>query len=76
VFDSKGTIDDVAKYNTFVLVNQTNILIKSENGKVEANPIGNLPEGTLTRANVDQFFVAIEGYAKYVPGILELSLSL
>jgi hypothetical protein len=71
VFDSKGTIDDVTKYNTLILVNQTNVLIKT-NGKIEANPIGEMPDGTLTKANIDTFLTVLEGYSKYVPYLLAI----
>lgn len=69
VFDSKGTIDDVTKYNTLALVNQTNLLVRT-NGKIEANPLGDLPNGTLTKVEVDKFFVTLDGLAKYVPHVV------
>lgn len=61
VFDSNGTIDDLEKYKTFVLINSKNIITKSNN-KLEVHPLENIPNGNFT----------IDEYTKVIAKLYEI----
>jgi len=68
IFDQKGTINDFESRDTLILINETNLLVKTE-GKFEVHPLKDLPNGIL---NKDSFIGAInqfDGIIKYVPGV-------
>jgi hypothetical protein len=75
VFLKNGTVDDVQKLNTLVLVNEKNILVQSgntdENGKytskLETYPIQNIPDGTF---DYNSLIKAIENIQK-LGGLIE-----
>jgi len=66
VFDKEGTIDDFKNWDTFVLLNRANALIKGDN-KMEVLPLDDLPEGKITRDNFDDLIVDIESLTEYAP---------
>ena len=74
VFDSNGTLDDVAKHKTMALVNTNNILFASmqESGRnsTEVYPLKEVPDQTITRANFDSLMNDLKGLSKYIPAIL------
>lgn len=74
VFDSNGTLDDVAKYKTIALVNTNNILFGTmeSSGKVstEVYPLKDVPDQTITRTDFDALMQDLEGFAKYIPAFL------
>lgn len=66
IFDQKGTINDFESRNTFVLVNEKNILVKGEN-KLEVRPLNELPNGTLTKTLFADTINQFDKIIKYIP---------
>ena len=66
VFDSNGTLDDLENYKTLFLVNESNVLARGEN-KIEVYPLKDIPEGQITKTEINKIFSQIEQIAVYVP---------
>lgn len=47
VIDTVGTIDDLEKHDTLILVNKTNVLVRNSN-KIEVYPLSDYPDGEIT----------------------------
>ncbi|KKS21521.1 MAG: hypothetical protein UU77_C0001G0016 [candidate division WWE3 bacterium GW2011_GWC1_41_7] len=69
VFDSQGTLDDLENYKTLILVNEANILAKGEN-KIEVYPLKDMPDGQLTKTEINQALDKIQEIAVYIPYLL------
>ncbi len=54
VFYKQGTIEDVSRFQTFMLVNQKNILMRSDNGRIEVSPLGELANARVTKQTIEQ----------------------
>ena len=74
VFDSNGTLDDVAKHKTMALVNTNNILFGTteSSGRVstEVYPLKEVPDQTITRADFDALMQDLRSFTKYIPVFL------
>jgi len=75
VFNKKGTINDFNMYNTLILLNENNVILKSSNG-FEARTIKNVEDITINYQSVKDFLGYIDQKSKYVPYILIVLLSL
>jgi len=51
VIDTKGTIDDMEKYNTIILINEKNVLI-NESNKIEVFPLEGAPDTEINKEMV------------------------
>jgi hypothetical protein len=51
VIDTAGTIDDLDKHNTLILVNKTNVLVRSSN-RIEVYPLKDYPDGEINAETV------------------------
>ena len=69
VFDSNGTLNDLEKYDTLILVNKTNILVQSNN-KVEVYPLKDYPDGELTAETLRSLATEIRPFLKAIPYIV------
>lgn len=77
VFDSLGTLDDLEKYKTVVLVNSANILVKdTQNDKIEVYPLKEMPDGQISRVDLEKLvessadFINILPYLAFSLGVL------
>jgi hypothetical protein len=68
IFDQKGTINDFEARDTMILVNETNILSKS-NGKFDVYPLKELPNGTLNKQRFTEIINQFDVFIKYIPAI-------
>ena len=67
VFDSKGTLEDMEEvYDTVVLINGVNILLRTER-KTEVYSVSNIPDGTYTKNNFENAVNHVRSLAKYAP---------
>lgn len=71
VFDRNGTINDLDKLDTLVLVNDKNIITRN-NGRIEAQPTSDIPDGEMNKADIQRVAVELKGYTKYVSLVLFL----
>ena len=69
VIDSDGTINDLEKYNTFSLINKSNIIAQGSN-RTEVYPLKNIPDTTITQEGFVNAVEKIEPYVKALPYIL------
>jgi hypothetical protein len=69
-FYKNGTIDDVARLETMLLVNRKNILAMNENGGVDSSPIGEIPNTRITRQSVEK---AVAEFVPVIERIVALS---
>ncbi len=70
VFDHRGTISDLDEWNTFVVVNDVNLITLNNQNRVEAYPLDTLPDGELNKAKVLELIQGLRGFTKYVPLII------
>ena len=73
VFDSNGTLDDMEKYKTLMLVNKSNLLIQSQD-KIEARSFKDYPDGKLTKQEVVKAIDSIKPFISLVPVIMFLAI--
>lgn len=64
VFDSEGTIDDVWEYRTLMLVNDKNIIVRKEEGRIESIQISDLENVVIDRSTATSIISEI---AKILP---------
>jgi len=69
VFDHAGTIDDLAKYDTFALINDKNMIAKDDKG-IKSNPIQNIPNGKLDKPTFDRVIDQFAELKRYLPVIV------
>lgn len=72
VFDHRGTINYLDDFDAFMVVNDVNLIVVSSQNKVEAYPLDTLPDGDITKANVDQLINNVRSLTAYVPFIIVL----
>ncbi|EKD99428.1 MAG: hypothetical protein ACD_22C00256G0001 [uncultured bacterium] len=72
VLDPKGTIEDLDKYNTLILINETNILARNASGQIDVQPLKDLPNGEFTREKLEESMKRLGEYANALPLILFL----
>jgi len=70
VIDPKGTIEDLEKYNTLILINETNILARNATGQTDVQPLKDLPNGEFTRERLEESMKKLGEYANALPVIL------
>lgn len=69
VIDTDGTINDLDNYNTFSLINKTNILMKESN-KVKVFPLRDIPDTKITHEKFVNTLDTIKPYLKALPYVL------
>ncbi len=69
VFDSQGTLDDLQRYKTFILVNEVNILLRSSN-KTEVFPLRDIPDGEFAKPDADRIVLAFSNFIKALPYLI------
>ena len=72
VFDHNGTLNDLEKYDTFVLVNAANAIVLNERGTVEVYPLDNLPEGEITQETYAGWLDTFREWLKFLPAVIVL----
>ena len=75
VFDSEGTLDDLEGWDTFVLVNSANILIKNES-EIRVYPTNRLPDSTLTKQDLVSLTEQLRDFSRFVPYLVGIVLLL
>ena len=74
VFDKDGTIEKIDEYNTMFLVNSENILIKTDAEGVVAQPLKNIPNGTIDKNLLNEKMQTIKKLVELLPFLLPLAL--
>jgi len=69
VFYKNGTIEDLEKYDAFMLVNAKNVIVQNTN-KIESYPISEVPDGEF---NKNSLLSAIENVKKII-GPIEIGI--
>lgn len=64
-----GTIEDLDKLDTLILVNAKNVLVRESKG-FRVYPLENLPNGTITRSDFDGFMNQMLNFTKNLPYLL------
>jgi len=70
VFDHRGTINDLDEQDTYVVINDVNLIALNSQNRVEAYPLDSLPNGEFTKADVSEFIQSLRVFARYVPLII------
>lgn len=68
VLSSNGTIDDLAKYDTWALVNSKNLLLRDSTG-FKTYPLENLPNGEIKKQDYSNFIDNMLKFAQNLPYI-------
>lgn len=74
VFDKEGTIEKIDEYNTMFLVNSENILYKTDVEGIVAQPLKNIPNGTLDKNLLNEKMQTIDKVVELLPFLLPLAL--
>lgn len=74
VFDKEGTIEKIDEYNTMFLVNSENILYKTDVEGIVAQPLKNVPNGTLDKNLLNEKMQTIDKVVELLPFLLPLAL--
>ena len=69
VFDSKGTLDDIEKYKTLILVNKSNLLVKTQD-KIEVRSFKDYPDGQLTKKDILKTIDSVKPFLSFIPIIM------
>lgn len=69
IFDQKGTINDFETRNTFVLINEKNLIVRGED-KYDVRPLNDLPNGTLTKNIFSDTVNQFDNFIKYIPAFV------
>jgi len=64
--DVNGTIEDLDRYETAVLINSSNIVVREE-GAIKAYPLKDMPDTQVTKDMIVGSAERIDGYLKYLP---------
>jgi hypothetical protein len=79
VLDKAGTIDDLKKLDTLVLINDKNILTTDQDGNVQTSPLQNIQNFELNKTTFNNTITNIENLNKLLPifagGFLALSMA-
>ncbi|OGC45277.1 hypothetical protein A2V49_01615 [candidate division WWE3 bacterium RBG_19FT_COMBO_34_6] len=67
VFSHNGTINDLKDLDTLILVNDTNIITRDERGKIEAYPLDSIPDGKVTRYQIDSLLSQLQKFINKIP---------
>jgi hypothetical protein len=70
IFDHGGTINDVQKKDTLMLVNEANIITLNNKGNIEAYPLDNIPNGEVNKQKVDEALNNVRSYLGFVPFLI------
>lgn len=73
VFDSNGTLDDLEKYKTLILVNKSNLIIKSQD-KIEVRSFKDYPDGKLTKQEIVKTIDAIKPFISFIPAFMFIAI--
>lgn len=71
VVDVDGTLDDLENYSTLILVNQSNILTKSNN-KIEVYPLKDVPDGVLNAQSLKDIVAKTDPFFEFIPYLIML----
>lgn len=74
-FDSNGTVDDLKKYETLILINDVNILAQNKD-KVETTPLKNIREGEFNKEKFDKIMDQFDKLLKILPYIVFIFISI
>jgi len=66
VFDENGTIDDMEKYNTMILINSANILVKDPS-KIQSRPTKNIPDFMLDKNKINEKVQSLKELTYIIP---------
>lgn len=67
VFDPNGTVDDLKKYETAILVNKSNVIMQGENDQIRIQPLKDIPNGTFTYADFTTALGKLEKLLSFAP---------
>lgn len=66
VFDKQGTIESLEKYDTTILVNEKNLLLRRQ-GQPSVYPLKDFPNNTIDKSDVDGLITSFRKIAVWVP---------
>lgn len=69
VIDAQGTLDDLEKYDTLILVNKTNILVRGTN-RIEVYPLKDYPDGEINADTIRGLVEKIGPFLDALPYIV------
>jgi len=72
VFDPAGTIDDLDKYQTVILINEANMIARSETGQVQTSPLKNFPNGEFARKDAVELAQKLQPMANALIAVIAL----
>lgn len=67
VFDPNGTVDDLKKYETVILINKSNVIMQGENDQIKIQPLKDIPDGSFTYADFTIALGKLEKFLSYAP---------
>jgi hypothetical protein len=73
VFDTEGTIGDLETYNTLILINKTNILLKDQD-TIQVFSLNNIQEGKFDKAKLLKDIEMIQPIIKLAPLLIFILL--
>lgn len=69
VVDPKGTVEDLNKYQTIILVNETNVITRAENGEIQSNTLQGIPDREFTQSNVAEIANSVKPITNLLIGL-------
>lgn len=69
-FDHQGTLNDLGKKDTLVIVNEENVLVKDYNERIGVYPLESIPEGEFTKQDLENAINNVRGYFEFLPVML------
>ena len=70
VFLKTGTIDDLEKFNTYSLFNETNFLYRDDTNGITVKPLKDFPDAEINKPNVNNLVDKAYTYLAYLPYFL------
>ena len=72
VFSKQGTIDDLEKFDTFILVNEKNVIVRGSD-KIESYPLKDVPNGEFNKQKMTTAINNLRGFLGFLEaGIIVL----
>lgn len=71
VFDKGGTIEDLERHSSLVIVNDVNVIYREANG-IRSFKLEGIPEGTFNRGSFDELIGGMATFLSFIPYIMFL----
>ncbi len=67
VLDHQGTINDLEEMDTFMIVNDVNLIVLGNQNRIEVYPLETMPDGKVTKDDVTALVENVRSFSKYIP---------